>query len=65
MSALEQISARVHDQWMQSKIAEGVTSRKSESGEELMVPYSLLSEPAKDLDRGTVRAVYAAIQSVG
>ena len=27
-----------------------------------MVPYEQLSEAAKDLDRGTVRAVYAAIE---
>ena len=26
-----------------------------------MVPYEQLSEPAKNLDRGTVRAVYKAI----
>jgi hypothetical protein len=28
-----------------------------------MVPYEQLSEPAKDLDRNTVRAVYAAIRA--
>ena len=28
-----------------------------------MVPYDRLSEPAKDLDRQTVRAVYAAIKA--
>ena len=30
-----------------------------------MVPYEQLSEPAKDLDRNTVRAVYAAIERLG
>lgn len=59
---IEIVSAQVHETWMQSKAAQGVTSRKSESGEELMVPYPALSEPAKELDRGTVRAVYAAIE---
>lgn len=47
---------------MESKRAQGVTSRKSEDGEELMVPYGQLSEKAKELDRGTVRAVYSAIR---
>jgi len=60
---IEIVSAKVHDAWMESKRAEGVTSRKSESGEELMVPYDQLSEAAKELDRGTVRAVYAAIKA--
>jgi hypothetical protein len=59
---VEIVSAEVHAAWMQSKKAQGVTTRKSESGEELMVPYAELSEPAKELDRGTVKAVYAAIQ---
>ena len=60
---IEVVSAKVHEAWMESKRAQGVTSRKSETGEELMVPYEQLSEPAKDLDRGTVRAVYAAIRA--
>ena len=58
---LEAISAKVHEQWMESKRAKGVQSRKSESGEELMVPYNQLSEAAKDLDRGSVKAVLDAI----
>ncbi len=59
---LEAVSAAVHEAWMESKRAQGVTSRRSESGEELMVPYEQLSEAAKELDRATVRAVYAAIE---
>lgn len=62
---IEIVSAQVHKAWMESKRAAGVDSRKSESGEELMVPYEQLSEAAKDLDRGTVRAVYAAIEASG
>lgn len=58
---IEIVSAKVHEAWMASKAAQGVTSRKSEAGEELIAPYEQLSEPAKELDRGTVRAVYAAI----
>ena len=48
---------------MESKRAQGITSRKSESGEELMIPYEQLSDEMKELDRGTVRAVYEAIRS--
>lgn len=59
---IEIVSAKVHDAWMESKKAQGVTTRKSEKGEELMVPYDQLSDAAKELDRSAVRAVYAAIQ---
>lgn len=62
---IEQVSAQVHDAWMDAKRAAGVTSRKLESGEELMVPYAALSEQAKELDRGTVRAVLAALPALG
>ena len=59
---IEIVSAEVHEAWMESKRAQGVSSRKSEDGEELVVPYGQLSEKAKELDRGTVRAVYSAIR---
>jgi hypothetical protein len=59
---IEMVSALVHHQWIQTKLLQGVTSRRSERGEELMVPYADLSEAAKDLDRNSVRAVYAAIE---
>lgn len=59
---IETVSSLVHEAWMASKRRQGVTTRKSESGEELMVPYDQLSEPAKDLDRNTVQAVYDAIR---
>jgi hypothetical protein len=61
---IEAISAKVHEQWMQTKRAKGVTTRKLESGEELMVPYKDLSEEAKELDRGSVKAVIQAIESL-
>jgi 16S rRNA G527 N7-methylase RsmG len=61
---LEIVAERVHESWMKGKQAQGVTSRLSETGEELMVPYHQLSEPAKELDRATVRTVYAAIESL-
>lgn len=59
---IEIVSAEVHAAWMESKHAQGVTTRKAEDGEELMAPYDQLTEKAKELDRGTVRAVYAAIR---
>ena len=62
---IEIVSAKVHEDWMKTKRSQGVTTRKSETGEELMVPYDQLSEPAKDLDRNTVKTIYAAIESVG
>ena len=61
---IETVSAKVHEAWMDSKKLKGITSRKLESGEELMVPYSELSETAKDLDRGSVKAVYIAIEEI-
>lgn len=62
---VEAISAKVHDQWMEFKRAKGITTRTSEVGEELMVPYDQLSESAKDLDRGSVRAVLGAMSAIG
>lgn len=62
---IEVVSAKVHEAWIESKLKAGVTTRRSESGEELMVPYGELSDAAKELDRGTVRAVYAAIKAAG
>ena len=61
---IEIVSAKVHKAWMEAKKAQGITTRKSEKGEEQMVPYEQLSEAAKELDRRTVRAVYAAIREV-
>ena len=65
LPSIELVSAKVHDAWVNSKRAQGVTSRKSEKGEEMMVPYNQLSEACKDLDRNTVKAVYAAIEAAG
>lgn len=61
---IEHVSAKVHEAWIASKAAQGVTSRKAEDGEELIAPYAQLSEKAKELDRATVRAVYAAIEAL-
>jgi hypothetical protein len=64
LPSVELVAAKVHASWMESKLAAGVTSRKSESGEELMVPYEQLTEEAKELDRASVKAVYQAIKSL-
>jgi RyR domain-containing protein len=61
---IEAVAARVHEAWIQSKLARGITTRKSETGEELMVNYDQLSEEAKELDRGSVKAVYDAIEAI-
>lgn len=50
----------VHDAWMRAKYWQGVTSRQSETGEELMVPYSDLSDAAKALDAASVQATLDA-----
>lgn len=60
---VELVAAKVHGSWMEGKRAKGITSRKAEDGEELMVPYAQLSGPQKDQDRNTVLAVYRAIES--
>jgi hypothetical protein len=61
---VELVSAIVHKAWVESKRSKGVNSRRSEDGEELMVPYEDLSEEAKELDRNTVKAVYEAIKKL-
>jgi hypothetical protein len=61
---IEAVAAKVHEAWMKAKRARGVSSRQSETGEELMVPYEQLSEEAKELDRSSVRAVYDAIRAL-
>jgi RyR domain len=64
LPGIEAVAAKVHDAWVQAKRTQGITTRKSESGEELMVEYDQLSEDAKELDRASVRAVFDAIESL-
>lgn len=61
---IELVCAKVHEAWMKSKQDKGITTRLSEKGEELMVPYDQLTEESKDLDRNTVNAVYTAIEEL-
>lgn len=61
---IEKVASLVHEAWMKGKLAKGITSRKAEDGEELMVSYESLSEAQKDQDRNTVKAVYDAIRQL-
>jgi hypothetical protein len=61
---LEELSEASHDGWMEGKLKQGISSRPSEAGEELMVPYQRLSEQAKELDRAGVRSVAAAARRI-
>jgi hypothetical protein len=60
----EKVSELVHADWVEKKLAEGVASRMSTWGEELVRPYKELSDKAKQLDRDTVKIVYKAIREV-
>jgi hypothetical protein len=59
---IEKVSELVHADWVDKRLAEGVTSRLSTWGEELVRPYNELSDRAKQLDRNTVEVVYKAIR---
>ncbi len=59
---VDKVAALVHQAWVETKLAQGLTSRRSPTtGEEQLVPYDQLSETVKDDDRILVRTVYAAI----
>ena len=58
---VEEVAGIIHAAWMDEKLAAGIQSRMAADGEELMVPYSQLSEKAKASNRILVRTVYAAI----
>lgn len=59
---IETVAAEVHQAWIETKLAQGITSRPSSDGIEQMVPYAELPDHLQELDRATVRAVYAAIE---
>ncbi len=61
MSFIDRVAAKVHDSWVKVQYSRGVRSRKTESGDEQMVPWEELSESAKDLDRAGVIAMIEAI----
>ena len=57
---VESVAADVHRAWMQTKLAQGITSRPSADGIEQMVEYDELPDHLQELDRATVRAVFAS-----
>ena len=59
---IEVVSAEVHQAWIDAKLAQGIKSRPAADGTEQMVPYADLPDALQELDRSTVRAVYAAIK---
>ena len=59
---IETVASEVHQAWIDAKLAQGITSRPAADGTEQMVPYAELPDALQELDRATVRAVYAAIQ---
>ena len=58
---IEIVAAEVHQAWIDAKLAQGIKSRPAADGTEQMVPYADLPDALQELDRATVRAVYAAI----
>lgn len=62
---IEALSEAAHAGWMDGKREQGIESRLSEWGEEFMVPYSEMSERAKDIDRAAVRSVVEAVEAAG
>lgn len=62
---IEMVAEAAHVGWMAGKEAQGIESRLSEWGEELMVPYADLSEQAKDLDRSTCKTVVDQLDAFG
>lgn len=59
-SYIENLAEEVHKTWVSAKLAQGITSRKSEKDEELMVEYKDLPEEAKQSCRDMVITVEAA-----
>jgi Lar family restriction alleviation protein len=58
---VELVAAAVHQAWIDAKRAAGIQSRPAADGREQMVPYAELDDDLQELDRATVKAVYAAI----
>lgn len=72
---IEQLSDAVHQGWMREKWAQGFArhtwcygvecSKPQEQHHPDMLPYADLSEPTRNYDRATVRAVVAALAEAG
>ena len=59
---IEIVASEVHQAWIDAKLAQGINSRPAADGTEQMVPYADLPDTLQELDRATVRAVFAAIE---
>lgn len=57
---IELMAEPAHNAWMQWYAVRGYTSRRAEWGEEFMVPFDLLSEDGKELDRVIMRSILFA-----
>lgn len=59
---IEQVCNTAHDRWMEARRSEGATSEVlDDTKEELMKPYSSLSENAKNLTRAVVKATIVEV----
>jgi hypothetical protein len=57
----EETAREIHEAWRKTLRRQGVKSRASYWGEELLVPWEKLSERAKDLNRNMVRVTLRTI----
>jgi len=62
---VELLAAKSHEGYLAGKRAGGTTSRLSESGEEVMVPYEQLSESSKDINRAAAGAILDGLAELG
>jgi hypothetical protein len=62
---VELLAAKSHEGYLVGKRASGTTSRLSESGEEVMVPYGELSESLKNINRAAAAAVLDGLAELG
>lgn len=62
---VEILAAKSHEGYMLGKRATGTESRRSESGEEVMVPFEQLSEASKDISRAAAAAMLDGLSALG
>lgn len=62
---IELLAAKSHEGYVAGKRASGCTSRLTESGEEVLVPYEQLSESSKDISRSAARAILVGLEELG
>lgn len=62
---VEAMAEHAHNAWLFAYKRMGIKSRKSEWGEEFMVPFDKLSEAGQELDRVIMRAILVAMWRSG